>query len=298
MTRPARRGAALLLVLGAVVVVLAVLQVGMSTRWWGASVAILDHRDAQQWQLLADADAVIAAWCERHGATMTADPASPMSGLILVDRSWTMSGNADGEPGGRIQVRIWDACGGLPVAALATGHPIAGSVGAPWSALIGQVPPTPDVLETLRLPPGVRQFPVEPAAGPAQPSCAVGLAIHGEGSVNINTAPLDMIEAVARWNGLSLDLRALAAERHLGKPSGLPRMGSPLADLADVRLVDRTDRWQALITITHQGRTTAWWTVYRLGIRAVTGSLGEPPGGWTPAGPGTAITIVQRHVVW
>jgi hypothetical protein len=282
-------------VLGAVVVALALIQVGLSTRWWGASVAILDRDDAQRRLMLADADAVVAAWCEQHGAAMTADPTGPWSGLVLVDRSWEAgTAGLSGGPG-RIQVRIWDACGGVPVAALAAGHPLAAGIGAPWAGLIGQVPPTPDALETMRIPPGLRRFPTVEEDGP--PSCAVGLAIHGEGSVNLNTAPMDLIEAVARWNGMSLDLRAVATGRRLDRPGALPRLAPPLAGLADVRLVDRTDRWQALITITLGGRTSAWWTVYRLGVRSVPGGLGEPPGGWSPAGPGTAIMIVQRHVV-
>ena len=289
MIRPAaltrcRQGTALLLVLGVIVLLLALVQVGLEVRLGMVRQNVLAVAQTQDTLLLSDADDVVAQWCQTKAKSMVLPPEDWEKSTLILDRSWKHQGIE-----ASMQIRLWDACAGIPPDMLVRGNPLAGSLPDGWGIWLGKIvsPCRVDALETTRLLPGWQCFPT--SGGTTGKTLATGLAVHGRGKVNINTASLALIAAIARQAGIAMDLKSLAENRRAGKTTAMLSAGGSSPTAGSLVLTGESDTWQALITIKHGKRTVSWWTVYRRGP-----TENET---LTVARPGSDITILQRHAV-
>jgi len=287
-----RHGVALLVALAAVIVVLAAMA-GMLRQLAATQRSVLvssvhdHHRD-----LLLAGEQVARAWIVRHGDHLVLPPAG--GGSRVADD--VMAVGADRA---RLQVWVFDGLAGIPLRAAQPDGELRGALPGRWSAvaLPSWTPePTPavDVIERTRLPELSRRFP-NPAGGPVIGWSAAGtpvpaddptaiplqalaanlslvevIATASDGRVNRNTAPEWLLAAIYTQRDQG-DLTATLRQRERltmndqEDPEGRP----------GIRLVAHSDRWNALIIGTWNGRQRSWWVEL--------------------SGNSAGVRIVQRH---
>lgn len=246
-----RSGAALVVVLGATVVMIAllvpVLEVLVSTE----QRAVLDQRDLAFDGLRTDAEAVVSNWLAVHGATMVTDPDQAYAGQQIIDLQPTAS-----ESDVAVRAWVWDGYSAWPVAALRPGHPLARS--------------RPPLLAGVGLPPGERQreqvprwlanlaprWPSPPPLSGDQVQLGVVpvLAMHAESEINLRTAPAGLIQAAAVWlERPALEHWLVARREGVGMPTTDPTVN-------DERLGIRTssNRWLVMLELKWQQRRQVW----------------------------------------
>ncbi len=288
---PTRAGFALLLVI-AVVMVVGALAVAVFASI-GAAQADTIAQDADDHLVagLQQGEALAVRWLTIHAPGVVMPPGG--GPLVLVDeRLHTIAGD------GALEVDLYDGLAGVPA------HLLSGSselrYALPSGLVAVQVPPSPPIgplqpsglQESVRLNDGVRRFPTAVGGKPRdwedpqaptsrastppslvreyRPSLAEAVSFHSDGPINVNSAPMAMMEQIYHHFHLG-GLTELEKNRQRGAFSNAPQGGAKDGLL----LVSQSDSWQALVTATWNGRSRSWWVVF--------------------AGNPGKMRIVQRH---
>lgn len=278
-----RGGVALLVALAAVIVVLAAL--AGTFRMLAATqraVVIVNVHD-RHGDLLLAGEQLAHSWVMANSERVVLPPAG--GAIRVADDDLALK---DGKA--RLQVWMFDGLAGVPLVAAHPGGELRGVLPGRWPAV--ELPPGSadgDILERVRLPEGLRRFPVVPngpvvawsAVGEALPEAMLEtkdvvsqslvevIAIASQGRINRNTAPEWLLRAVyaGRSRG-GLEAALLARER-------LQLVEEDDPEGPGIRLVAHSDRWNALIAATWNGRRRMWWVEL--------------------SGNSAGVRIVQRH---
>jgi len=263
------RGIALLIALASVIVVLTV--IGMSLRAVAQSqrALVIDSVHERQRDLLLAGETMVLSFIQRQAETLVMPPAG--GALALTDDRLIFT---DGV--GQLRVWLYDGLAGLPPQTLTANGAMRMALPARWNNLTIQPGLSgPALVEQITLPHDRHRYP-HPTPGPSiawspptvpipadlaravhQPdslSLVEVVAVTSDGRINRNTAPPWLLEAVYRLHGddglnEALQLR----ERGLFNDRNDPEDRQP------VRLVAVSNRWQALIEATWNGRQRRWW---------------------------------------
>lgn len=282
-----RHGMALLVALAAVIVVLAALAGTFRTLAATQRAVVIVNVHERHGDLLLAGEQLARTWVMTSSERLVLPPAG---GGVRVADDRLMLGDSEA----RLQVWIFDGLAGVPLAAAQPGGELRGALPGRWPA-VGLPPwlpgvPDSDVLERARLPEELRRFPEVPAgpvvawsavgaalppmaaveaAAVVSPSLAEVVATASDGRINRNTAPEWLLRAVysQRAQG-GLDAALRARERLMLSEEDDPEGSS-------IRLIGRSDRWNALIAATWNGRRRTWWVEL--------------------SGNSAGVRIVQRH---
>ena len=284
-----RHGVALLVALAAVIVVLAALAGTFSqlaaTQRAVFIVGVHERHD----DLLRAGEQLAHTWIKASSERLVLPPSG--GGIRVADDVLAI-----GDSQARLQVWIFDGLAGVPLAAAQPAGELRGALPGRWPA-VGLPPLVPgtttgvDLIECARLPEGAQRFPAVPsapviawstvgAAAPqvvaeestttASPSLVEVIATASDGRINRNTAPEWLLSALygQRRQG-DLDAALQARQRLVFSEQEDPE------ERPGIRLVSRSDRWNALIVATWNGRCRAWWVEL--------------------SGNSAGVRIVQRH---
>jgi hypothetical protein len=295
-TRPLpRRGVALLIVLGVLIVTLSASAILITS----AADARL-HRQISDASQLADdllraADRPIEHWLNIDASKVVLPPDAATPGVVILHDQWTVPDRTRLE----LKITAFDQCGMVPMQQLArAGSPLRLALDAQTLEELDSMsggafaPETPLGLDMLAAewvtpadgPPPMAVFPAipdkgaialeaDPVSGGAPPDHATlgvralgGLvATHNRDPVriNISTAPLPLVRAAMRAAGQSVDIDAIIDARRHGRSavtiSGTGRAGGA----SDVpQIVTSSDRWAFRIDVRAGLLRRSWWAVY------------------------------------
>lgn len=287
-----RRGAALLLTLAAVTIIvtacaaLARLSVASSLN------KSLSYKQSICRDLLTVADAPIEAWLERdsHAVVLAPDVTEPrvevLHDLIHLD-GVTLE----------LHIAAWDQCGMAPLSLTKRGSLLRGAlpeqiiraIDSTRGAAGGSVDPSPGLDLFDRSNPYPQSPTTEPRVfGPtgnwaslgsgkyrSAPALGALVATHNPpgqergsktqtstpGAINLNTAPMPLIEAAMRMAGRR-GIERIRDARERGEPA--PALGEPVAEpLPNApRLVAASDAWSFRIDVAAGSAKRSWWAVY------------------------------------
>jgi hypothetical protein len=268
MTRgrsPTRRGAALLIALATLLLV----ATGTATLARLASTAraqqIFTDSTVVADDLLRATERPILAWLTSESAEVVLPADSEWPCVNVLCDSWAVD-DTDYE----LCVTAWDQCGLVPMGIARSGSPLR-------SVLPDELRQTLDDVTIPRdTPPGLdsfleaarsRELLVFPMATPETRSdvpCAMGgfVATHHSGLVNLNTAPIDLLEAALRVAGRGgLDqIVAARTEQRLLSLAALPRTGDPSE--GTLRMTAASNAWGFRVNIRVGPLRRSWWSVY------------------------------------
>jgi hypothetical protein len=236
-------------------------------------------------ELLHASEAAIMHWLQEQSANALLPPDALLPAIevlhdiIVTDRD-------------SITIKIWafDQCGMAPLEAVQAGLPI--RLALPQEVMIAVDALTIDEKENLgldlfSLPDGddaseLRIFPLcgesEPVTvGKSQPSpfqkiqepvqtVCVGahVATHNKSFINVNTAPIDLIDAAMRTAGRS-GVEQIQVARAQGKPAVAPQTTSTNKDSDRIQIVGTSTIWSFRCDIFGGPRKRSWWMVYTKG---------------------------------
>jgi hypothetical protein len=266
-----RRGLALLVVLAALVLTIA----GAAAIARHASTLALSRRVDAHVQAADDlafaAEDAVLHWLVTASDEVVLGPAVFMPSVVIRDDAWHSAGLEH-----RVRIAAWDEYAMAPISQLTRGSPLRGGVPDSVLRVVDRLP-EPD--ERF----GLEQVATELPVFPAQDRPAIGsiLATHNPPltpdrlrrrsprsramRINVNTAPLPMLEAAMRAAGyVSIDhiveARAKGRSAVIGPGRGL------LGDEIDRALVpvpvDRSDCWAVRVDASVGLAERSWWTVW------------------------------------
>ena len=297
-SRPTCRGAVLLVVLAVLLLVMALTSAWISTAG-GVHRETRALRDSRlRTDFLTVGEQLARSWIQRHASGAVSSTGG--GGWTAIDDLMESDGLKI-----RLQVTLFDGWSALPLSMV----DLRGSLRSQLPPTLTSVPIAPipfqgdeqllaanDIIERFPLPLGVRRFPdpgwhagqvvgwrtsEQRAAAVPFPDGAttqadvVALIInpHSDGRININTAPIPLVQAICRLRGIGLPEHLMENRRkHLRTTAPL---GSADNDPHLPRLVDYTLVWNSLITVTCNNHPQSWWVVL----------VGNPDN----------LRIVQRH---
>lgn len=276
MKRNARDGLALLLVLVALVAIGSAAGVLLGAMTRSQTDALIAREECLLDGLRTAGESCSLDWLGRSAATAALPPEG--GGLTILDAGWEVDATRVG-----LRIVAYDRLGMLPHDLATPGGPLQAAVDPVLRRhLLARQPPAPgsadELLAWIEVPAGWRRFP-DPRTGAADRCLATRVAPDGDGRINLNTAPAELLEAA--FAALRLDGAApvLQRRRHAGAsglPDGWATTASSAANLG-VRLVTTSDRWSFLLTARAGAVVSSWWLV----------ATGNPDGG----------AIVLRHAV-
>lgn len=247
-----RRGAALLLVLGALLVV----TTAVSTSMLSATNALRgDHvhqAELQAADLLHASEVIADRWLRTESSRAVVDPALPEPRLTIADIEHDAH-----DLDTSIKLTAWDLLG-MPSAELPASHPLSRFV------LLDADSPRAQSLAELADP----ETPVHPEAETLDGRLGGIVAVHPRDPparstqsavINVNTAPEPLLAAAMRL-GQRGDVASVLASRQRGVPSPAPTASRDASSL--VTLTARSNRWAVRADITVGPVTRSWWTVY------------------------------------
>ncbi len=281
---PIRRGAALLIVLATLVLVttasVSLLQRAVTARvGWNFS-----HNTVEADDMADAADAPIRHWLTTTSMGVVLAPDIDVPRIEVLHDVWQIDGVTY-----EIRINAWDQCGMVPATVARSGSPLrlclpesvrrildqtdlprGQSLGLDfYIAESGAEAPMPV------FPAGSGSLPIWFGAGDelrdepsvsseAAPPVTVGayLATHNDRSINVNTAPRDLVEAALRAAGRG-GSEAILNARALGKSasvSGLPATGQP--DRSAPRIVGASNAWAMRVDVRVGALQRSWWSVY------------------------------------
>ena len=291
--RPTRRGAALLIVLAALI-----LTVTASVSLAGLASTLkmqrkLDHAAIVDDDLLRASEAPLIAWLESESAQVVLPPEVDVPRIGVLHDTWS-----EGKLAYDLEITAWDQYGMVPIQLARSGSPLRLALPTDVRRALDQIkskpeePPGLDLFLALvdatdnkldvfprtvstkplvffdALNPATREDedPQEPSATARPISLAVGafLATHsgGRGRINVNTAPPELLEQALRGagrGGLEFILAARAEGRSV--PLGvLP--ASPNSNRTAPQIVGSSSAWSFRIDIQVGPLRRSWWAVY------------------------------------
>jgi hypothetical protein len=292
-----RRAFALLMVLAIMVVVLAAVVAWVRAAGELREEVQVEDVDGALVSLLHGGERLALGYLRTNAGSLVAPPEG--GGWTISDDRWAV----DASTQGALSVTIYDDWAGIPLA-------FAGPRGAlrrvlPAEALTCILPTAVltgadtamspnDALARIEPPPGMRVFPdphvahAGPVTGWCLPGASIGslntaggasplpslaqmLALHSDGRIDIDTAPLQIVREVYRLHGNILP-REVQENRRRRLHSAPP---GDQGDAALPRLVAGSLAWNCLVTAAWNGRHRSWWVV-------ITGTAAN-------------LSIVQRH---
>ncbi len=260
-TSPARRGAALLLVLAMLVIAVSSATVLVSVAGTHRARAESLQTTNSANQLLAAADPRIQAWLGRSRSVVLPIEA-PIPAVEVIDDRWT-SGDIDY----RIRITAFDQCGMLPIELASSSSPL-------------RLVIDPVALDAVRdlegakaNPTGLDQvisaaMPIYPLRSGDQPAVGALIATHPTGGVNVNTAPWPLVQATGRALGQSGALSIVEAARSAGEAASFSAQPSQDAIRDTPALVSSSSSWAMRIIIevgptNHSPLRRSWWAIYQ-----------------------------------
>lgn len=294
--RPIRRGAALLIVLAALI-----LTVTASVSLARLASTTKMQRKLDRAAILADdllraTEAPILTWLESESAQVVLPPEAESPRIGVLHDTWS-NGNLAYE----LVITAWDQCGMVPIQLARSGSPLRVALPADVRRALDQVKIKPDEppgldlflarvistngdmsvfprsLQTQPLvfkdpfapsaaPPSVDDDPsqVDPPAASTLPAVGAFVATHsgGEGRINVNTAPPDVVRHALRAagrGGLELVLAARAEGRSI--PLGDLSVSSSSSRAAP-QIVGSSLAWSVRIDVQVGPLRRSWWAVY------------------------------------
>lgn len=289
--RPIRRGVALLIVLGALILTVT------------ASVSLARLASTNRMQRKLDRAAILAddllratgapilTWLESESAQVVLPPEAEAPRIGVLHDAWS-----DGELPYELDITAWDQCGMVPINLARSGSPLRLALSADVRRVLDQVdikpnePPGLDLFlgRVISTDVDMKVFPradstaplvffdaLNPASRedehPQQPSSqtqpiplAVGafVATHSGGRINVNTAPPDLVKHALRAagrGGFELVLAARAEGRPV--PLGDLRVSSSSSRAAP-QIVGSSVAWSLRIDVQVGPLRRSWWAVY------------------------------------
>lgn len=249
---------------------------------------------------LQQGESYVLRWLTVHAIDVVFPPeGGPL--VVLDERFTTLAGN------GALVVDLYDGLAGVPAHLLTGSKDLRWllptgltDIQVPTSAVTGPLQPS-DLLERISLRAGMSRFPL-PVGGqqrfwndpltsalgtPAsknqayvpssaghrqQPSLAEAVSFHSDGPLNVNTAPMPLLDQFYRRYHIG-GLAELSKNRTRSVFTNAPQNGAK----DGVLLVSQSDSWQCRITVTWNEYHRSWWVV-----------LAGNPG---------KMKIVQRHEI-
>ncbi len=279
-----RRGVALLIVLATLALV-ATASVSLLQRAVTARVGWdFAHNTVEADDLVDAAQEPIHHWLTAMSASVVLAPEVDIPRIEILHDAWQIDGVTF-----ELWINAWDQCGMVPATVARSASPLR-------SCLPGSVR---RVLDRTDLPRGQglgldyyitetqsdSSMPVFPTGSGSQPTwfgagnerrdaalvdseapppAAVGayLATHNNNSINVNTAPRDLVEAALRaaGRGGSDAILNARADGRSASVSGLPATGQ--ADSSAPRIVGASNAWAIRVDVRVGALQRSWWSVY------------------------------------
>lgn len=263
MSRP-RRGAALLVVLASLMLVMTASVILVQL----ASTARLGRGVDRDNRIANDLARAVEPAVERWLATKASDVALPPDAQtpevpVLLDVL------AEGACTIEVRVTAWDQGGLVPFDAARGGSPLGSDLPIEVKRAVEWITVGKDTAPGLDLAVGndalVSAFPEGGAMEGPPFSVGARVATHNDGWINVNTAPIDLVETAMRLAGRG-GLEQIVAARAQGKQatmSDLGDTGDP-DDLAP-ELVGQSRAWAFRIDVRVGLLRRSWWAVYERG---------------------------------
>ncbi len=289
---PSRRGAALLIVLATLI--LAVTASATLARM--TSTAKLNHefahRTAVADDLLRAAEAPILTWLTSQSSNIVLPPDVASPEVDVLHDFWVIETTEH-----ELHITAWDQCGMVPVDVARSGSPLRLALPAKVKRVLDQVTirsdqtpgldlftaahqltkrtnvfPKPDGSQPMVFeraggqeptPPPAESSPAErPAALSIPPVIGAYVATHNPGRINVNTAPMELVEAALRLagrGGLEHIVAARSADR-LALLNDLPRTAE--LNRTAPRIAASSNAWAFRIDLRVGTLRPSWWAVY------------------------------------
>ena len=290
--RPIRRGAALLIVLAALI-----LTVTASASLAGLASTLkmqrkLDRAAIGADDLLRAAEAPIIAWLESESAQVVLPPEVEAPRIDVLHDTWL-----DGTLSYELELTAWDQYGMVPINLARSGSPLRQALPTVIRRAFDQVqtkPNEPPGLDLFRDTVGatdneMRVFPradstqpivfadalsstsredIDPRQPPAQDQptpLAIGAIVSthsgGGGRININTAPPELLEQAFRGAGRG-GLELVLAARAEGRSVSLGDLPTSSSSSTTPQIVGTSSAWSFRIDIRVGPLRRSWWAVY------------------------------------
>ncbi|MFG0282918.1 MAG: hypothetical protein ACF8R7_00710 [Phycisphaerales bacterium JB039] len=257
------RAAALLITLAAIALVTASLAALASSASIAGAAHRASRRAAMADDLLLASDAAVSDWLRRQSARigLPLDAAAPRAAILV--ESFDLAGQT-----ATLTMTGWDQQGMVPVALGRSGSPLRLTLPAEAQRAL-------DAMMDVAEPYGVDQLdaisqrPAFPdATGRGRPALGALIATHAGrrdiAAININTAPLALLQAAMREAGAG-GLEAILAARAQGKPArigAIDTSGAVRGRSAAVALTDASSSWAVRTDITVGPLARSWWSVW------------------------------------
>ncbi len=288
--RPIRRGAALLIVLAALI-----LTVTASASLAGLASTLkmqrtLDHAAIGADDLLRATEAPIIAWLESESAQVVLPPEVEAPRIDVLHDTWS-----DGKLQYELTVTAWDQYGMVPINLARSGSPLRQALPTVIRRAFDRVqtkPNEPPGLDLFRDTFGatdneMRIFPradstepivfadalnstsredIDPRQPPAQDQptpLAIGALVstHSGGRININTAPPELLEQAFRGAGRG-GFDSVLAARAEGRSVSLGDLPTSSSSSTAPQIVGSSSAWSCRIDIRVGPLRRSWWAVY------------------------------------
>ena len=292
-TSSACRGAALLIVLSTLVIILAA----------SASIAQIAATMKQRAEfhsnrvvaddLLRAAQSPILHWLQSRSAFIVLPPDAPTPSIEVMHDQITIEGTSI-----EVQIRAFDQCGMAPIDSTRSSSSIRDALPQVVVQVLDRVELPNDVygldqFSRHSAPLGITAFPtcshskpsdfgdpiylgqeVAPDPTSDEPASAIGLhtPTHnpapnnpGAGKLNVNTAPIALVEAAMRSAGIG-GIEQIIAARANGKLANAPNLKATL-QVSKMQFVSRSSVWSFRIDIRVGRLRRSWWAVYIQGSR-------------------------------
>ena len=262
-----RRSAALLIVLASMVLVVtasaSIARVAVSTKQriqFQSRVLVADD-------LLRAAESPILHWLKTRSQSVVLAPENSMPVIeVLHDRM------LDTDSVITIRITGFDQCGMSPLAAVRSGSVLRTFLPTDVVSAVDRIQLESDQLPGLDLfghgewSEDLKVFPRLGAFRPAPPTIGAVIATHNPGLLNVNTAPIGLIESTMRSKGVG-GLEQIIVARNNGKSAVAPtsEVASRSGQASAIQFVSSSSVWSFRIDINVGALQRSWWSVYTQG---------------------------------
>jgi hypothetical protein len=300
---PSRRGAALLIALATLLLTVTATAMLARAAATASAQRKIEHATRLADDLLAATEQPIRAWLEKEAPSIVLPPDVAEPAVSVLHDCFAVDGFE-----GAIAITAWDQCGMAPLALLRSGSPLRSVLSGGILKRVDQVDVPPGVV------PGLDLFSEPSQQGFDQPSLfpctlAVPITIFGEhgtetwnrtrpnvaednvalgaciathndapGTVNVNTAPIALLESAVRLAGRS-GIEQIIAAREQGKPAAIVAAHRNRSSIAP-NLVARSGAWSFRIDIRIGWLRRSWWAVYTGSGRTWYTATPRSPSSW------------------
>lgn len=264
-----RRGAALLFVLGTLVLVTGALALVTISAAQGHRTIRTDEDERLASDLLTAAEPLVLDWLARESQSIAIHPDAREPRVEVLSLAWEEAG-ANRTHSRSIRIAAWDLLGMVP-AVTSSASPLWLAVRPEWRELDGSE--AVSLLDLGRTPSIAGDGPVHPRSESDSVSLGAQVAVFppessrnsptpGPPTININTAPRPLLEASLRLAQRG-DLASILEARSEGRQAPAPRaVRGDQGGSAMAQLTGRSTLWAVRVDAEADGLTRSWWTVY------------------------------------